>query len=146
MKKLAPLILATGLAFSGCSKSESCEKTVYSQNQLPYEGVYGTALREAPSLEAEKVREPGFLPNEEISIRGWVEVEEVAYPENPEPWNGTVWFAVADEDGWVNYAAVRKQPTEIVRLVDGSLVENPPTLEEMRSQLVDLDPTCEITK
>lgn len=78
---------------------------LHAQNQyLPY----GAAGREQPSRTSRKVA--SFEPNEIISVDGWV-IAQPGYPTNPEPLNSGAWYHLADDSGWVGFAAVRANPT-----------------------------------
>lgn len=104
-------ILLTGSACSG-SDGESftggCDVfRVYAQNRY---APLGAAVRAEPDVLSEKL-EPSFAGNEVIAVDGWVETGEPAYPTNPAPWNSDVWFHLANRRGWVNFAAVRAEPT-----------------------------------
>lgn len=62
----------------------------------------------APDVLAEQVG--GFGPNQVLAVDGWVH-STVAYPTNSPPFNSDIWFHLADDSGWVAFAAVRANPT-----------------------------------
>lgn len=68
----------------------------------------GAAARAEPTPTANKVG--SFAPNGLIPLDGWVRTR-AAYPANTPPWNSDVWFHLADNSGWVTFAAVRADPT-----------------------------------
>ena len=77
---------------------------VFAQNRYP---PLGAVVRKAP-----EVTSPGFANydgNESINTDGWLH-GQVAYPTNRPPFDSDVWFHVST-GGWVNFAAVRGEPT-----------------------------------
>ena len=78
---------------------------LYGQNQFQ---PYGTNTRAEPSPSAEVVG--GFSPNELVTVDGWVRTR-TPYPTNTPPWNSDAWFHLANDQGWVPFAAVRAVPT-----------------------------------
>jgi hypothetical protein len=84
----------------GCARYD-----VYAQNR--YQPL-GTRKVAEPSPEGRKIG--GFAPNELIPVDGWVRTA-APYLHNDPPINSNVWFHVADDSGWVAFAAVRAEPT-----------------------------------
>ncbi|MGZ6583151.1 MAG: hypothetical protein ACXVHX_02230 [Solirubrobacteraceae bacterium] len=78
---------------------------VFAQNRFD---PVGATERAAPNITSKRVDK--FSPNYSITVDGWVH-SRPAYPTNPAPWNSDVWFHVADDSGWVDFAAVRAVPT-----------------------------------
>lgn len=84
-----------------------CEPfSVFAQNRWE---PYGAARRVAPNRNARQ--DGNFDPNQLVPINGWVRTQP-GYPSNTPPWNSDVWFHLADNSGWVSFAAVRADPTE----------------------------------
>lgn len=81
--------------------------TVHAQNRF---NPVGTSVRAAPLPTARKVGSYG--PNELIALDGWVRTQP-AYPTNRSPFDSDVWFHLADDSGWVSFAAVRADPTSL---------------------------------
>ncbi len=80
--------------------------TVYAQNRWDH---LGANVRTAPDVGAELIEElPGNTP---IKVSGYV-VTVPVYPNNKPPYQGGEWFFSVSEEGWVNSAAVRAEPTE----------------------------------
>lgn len=88
--------------------------TVFAQNRWSPQGA---AVRAEPDIVSGKVGSLGG--NEAVTVTGW-EQAQAAYPTNPEPWKGEIWFRVqngglyrdgVDDIVWVNSAAVRAEPT-----------------------------------
>lgn len=105
--KLIALVASTALIASGCSHAEGTKGAcatygVYAQNRYQ---PYGAAIRETPDVLAKKIG--SFAPNEVVAVNGWTVANHPAYPDNPTPWNSAVWFHLANENGWVSFAAVR---------------------------------------
>lgn len=69
---------------------------------------WGAKIRAAPDSGAQRVGRLGG--NELVQVDGWVH-GDVPYPHNSLPWNGDIWFHLADDSGWVSFAAVRELPT-----------------------------------
>jgi len=83
-----------------------CEPfTLYAQNRW---AALGASVRAEPAPTGEKVG--SFAPNELVTTDGWVRSRS-AYPTNSPPWNSDAWFHLADNSGWVSFAAVRSDPT-----------------------------------
>lgn len=160
IRRVLPMVLIGIIGAVGCnggSSSETqatlvatttepidpCEITVFAQNELP---PYGTKVRKEPSKESERIG--SVEPNMPISVRGWVKVDEVTYPENPEPWDGGEWFWAEDLNGWVSFPGIRNQETERVRDEDGELIPRNdgtyPSVDDLLKTLVVLDPRCRI--
>lgn len=104
----APVLVAT-TGSSGSAESSmvgGCTAfTLFAQNQyLPY----GASARENPDKASTKVA--SFEPNEVINVDGWVRAQP-AYATNPAPLNSGAWYHLADDRGWVSFAAVRANPT-----------------------------------
>lgn len=69
---------------------------------------WGAKIRAAPDSDSPAV---GSLQgNELVRVDGWVH-GDVPYPHNSPPWNSDIWFHLADDSGWVSFAAVRELPT-----------------------------------
>lgn len=91
---------------------------LYAQNRFE---PYGAAVRTVPSVMAPKSKTVSFAPNEVIPIDGWEHTGEVAYPDEPSKvLRSDVWYHVAPigtsrnhdiNKAWVNFAAVRSEPT-----------------------------------
>jgi len=64
----------------------------------------------APDVLSQQVG--GFRENEIVVVDGWVH-GSVAYPYNRPPFNNDIWFHLADDSGWVSFAAVRANPTAL---------------------------------
>jgi len=85
-----------------------CEPfSVYSQNRWE---PLGAKTRVDPYRESPDVVGGSHAPNELVVVDGWVRTR-AAYPQNTSPWNSDVWFHLADNSGWVPFAAVRADPT-----------------------------------
>lgn len=69
---------------------------------------YGASVRAAPAVLARKVGDLG--PNEIVAVDGWVHAG-AGYLDNPPPFDNDVWFHLADNSGWVAFAAVRALST-----------------------------------
>lgn len=83
-----------------------CDRySVYSQNR--YQPL-GAAIRAEPRREGLQVG--SAAPNKLLPVDGWVRTAP-AYPSNLPPFNGDVWFHLADDSGWVSVAGVRADPT-----------------------------------
>jgi hypothetical protein len=78
---------------------------IYAQNQFK---PYGALLWASPSPTAPN--SPGFSPNQLITVDGWVRTRS-PYLSNQSPWDSDVWFHLADNGGWVDFAAVRAVAT-----------------------------------
>lgn len=84
----------------------SCEPfRVVAQNRY---NPPGARKLKAPDVLSTQVG--SFGPNELIAVDGWVH-GAVAYPTNSPPFNSDIWFHLADDSGWVAFAAVRANPT-----------------------------------
>ena len=104
---LAAALLATTAA--GCGEDEKCAPfEVYAQNR--WEPI-GAAVREEPDIDSERVS--AFNGNGKIIVKGWLDPKEDVYPYNSDPWNSTVWFELANEAGYVAFAAVRAETSKI---------------------------------
>ncbi len=107
-----------------------CEPfSVHAQNRWD---PVGAKARVAPLREAADAE--SFAPNELIAVDGWVRTR-AAYPTNTTPWNSDVWFHLADNTGWVSFAAVRADPTSY----------DPTGFEEDGGRPVPLDGDCSAT-
>lgn len=100
--------------------------SVYAQNRW---NPAGATLRAGPTRNGRPIG--NFDPNELVLINGWVR-GDIAYPTNPTPFDSDVWFHVADDRGWVSYAAVRADPTTF----------DPTGLDPAGGRPVPLDPQC----
>lgn len=71
---------------------------------------YGASRYSAPYSGATKVY--GFAPNETVTVDGWVSTESApsGYTD-PAPYNGPIWYHLADNSGWVYIAGVRANPS-----------------------------------
>jgi hypothetical protein len=77
---------------------------VYAQNRwVPY----GASVRAAPNIDS--TFERGLPGQFAFDVNGWVH-SRPAFPTNTAPWNSDVWFHMADNSGWVDFAAVRAEP------------------------------------
>lgn len=79
--------------------------TVYAQNRWE---PFGASGRATPAPTGTKVR--SFSSNELVAVDGWVRTR-APYLANKPPFNSDVWFHLADDSGWVAFAAVRADPT-----------------------------------
>jgi hypothetical protein len=106
---IAGSVLAV-LAVSGCASSsryKACDKFgVVAQHRWAPDGA---SVRTAPDVLAPKI-EPGFTGNETIAVDGWV-YTTAAYPKDSPPYNSNIWFHLANREGWVAFAAVRRDAT-----------------------------------
>jgi hypothetical protein len=109
---IAAAIIAGGVALwpeSGESRSivGGCAPfNLYAQNQFE---PYGAKRRTDPIPTSEAFSE--FAPNEVVTVDGWVRTRPM-YPTNNPPWNSDVWYHLANDSGWVPFAAVRAVPTD----------------------------------
>lgn len=79
---------------------------VYAQNRW---APLGTSARVLPASTSYKVG--SFGANEVINVDGWVHGADAPYRPgvsgNPPPFNGDIWFHLADHTGWVSIGGVR---------------------------------------
>ena len=143
-------LMVSGLGLTmlmGCSgkqeRTDDCVMTVYAQNEFP---PYGAAVRSSPDIAAEQIA--GVEMNRPIEVSGWTEVDEVAYPENPDLWAGRHWYQLADESGWVNIAGIRNAETDIVLTEGGEYLPSAdgsaPSLDKLSITLPELDQDCRL--
>jgi len=94
---------------SACAEAPSCDTfIVVSQNRWQ---PYGTAIRIAPSIDAEKLPAV-FNGNDLVAVDGYVHSGTINYPTNQPPFNTDIWYRLADADGWVSYEGVRGEATQ----------------------------------
>ncbi len=112
-KQLAAGAMLASLAVSGCasgdhqSRYKACDKFgVVAQNRW---APVGAAVKSKPNVLAQKLA-PGFAGNEIIAVDGWAHTTP-AYPRNQAPYNSNIWFHLANQEGWVAFAAVRGEAT-----------------------------------
>lgn len=105
---------------------------VYGQNRWNPIGakVLAEPYRDAKQLD-------GVGPNKIVYVDGWVRTE-VAQPTNAgsPPWDSDVWFHLANGEGWVSLAGVRRLPTDFDATGREDYGGEPaPTIEECEAAL-----------
>lgn len=124
--------------------------TVYAQNEYPANPdadptlwVYGAAARSEPASGAQFILAQGFPPNDELTVIGWIDTTDPAFPTNKYPLDSPRYYEVIDDEQdlhpeqpvWVSYPGVRNQKTE----------HADPQGEINTSLLAQLPTACEIT-